>query len=55
MTLQQDFFSLVPIAVFHCALEVGTVMAIQVLKYSILIFQAAEVGFLWWGSILNGS
>lgn len=53
MALQQDLFCLVPIAIFHCALKVGTMMAIEVLEYPILIFQTAKVGSLRWWSILD--
>lgn len=39
MTLVYYFFGLVPIAVFLRARKVGTVVAVQVLEDSVLIFE----------------
>jgi len=39
MTLQQNFFRLVPIPILHRTLQVRPVMAVQVRKYPVLILQ----------------
>ena len=53
MALQYDFLCLVPIAILLRALQVCTVVAIQILEYPILVFQSSEVCPLRRRRILN--
>lgn len=52
MTFQNDFLRLVPIAILLSTLQVGTVVAVKILKYSVLVLQATVPSL--WGSFLNG-
>lgn len=52
MTFQKDFFRLVPIAILLSTLQVGAMMAVKVLKYSILILQTTILPL--WSACLDG-
>ena len=41
MTLEYDFLRLVPISIFHGALEIRTMVAVQVLEDAVLVLQAS--------------
>lgn len=50
MTLQDNLLCLVPVTIFHRALQVCAMMPIQILKYPILILQSSKLGpFRWLG------
>lgn len=53
MALLHDFLCLVPIAIFHRALQICAVVAIKVLEDTILVLESA--GSVDWRSILDGS
>src|SRR5271163_4154831 len=40
MAFVYDLLCLVPITKFHCALQIGTIASVEVLKYPILVFEA---------------
>ena len=46
MALEQDFLRLIPIAIFHRTLQICSMVAVEVLEYPILIFQAAIASLL---------
>lgn len=41
VTLEQNLLGLVPIAIFLCALQVGTVVSVEVLEDPVLVLQAS--------------
>ena len=57
MTFQYYLLGLVPVSVFHRALQIRAMMPIKVLKYPVLVFQPTEVCPLGWlrRSVLYGS
>jgi hypothetical protein len=52
MALEDNFFGLVPVAIFHSTLEVGSMVTIQIGEDAVLILQAS-IDSLW--GILYGS
>ena len=52
MALEYDFFRLVPVSVFHRALQIGAMVPVQVLEDPVLVLQAT-MNLLW--RITNGS
>lgn len=55
MALQYNLFRLVPIAIFHGALEIRAMMAVKILEDSVLVLQSAKMSFLGRWSILHRS
>lgn len=53
MTLKNHFLGLVPIAILHRRLEIGTMVTVQIRENAVLILQSA-VCLLRGSSILNG-
>lgn len=51
MALEKDFFGLVPVSVLLSALQVRSVVSVEVLEYPVLIPQAAVLSL--WRNILN--
>lgn len=52
MTLQDNLLGLVPVAVLHGTLEVGAVVAVEVLENAVLVLEAAMAVD---GRVLDGS
>src|SRR3954468_4340364 len=40
MAFKYDLLRLVPIAKFPCAIQIGTISSVEVLKYPVLVFEA---------------
>lgn len=53
MTLQYNFLRFIPIPILLRTLQVCAMMPVQVLKYSVLIFQAPKMRFLRRWSVLD--
>ena len=46
MPLEHNFLRLIPVAIFHRALQICSMVAVEVLEYPILILQAAIASLL---------
>lgn len=53
VALVDNLLGLVPVTVLHGALEIGPMVAVEVLKNAVLVLETTLV--LDWGSVLDGS
>ncbi len=54
MAFQDYLLGLIPIPVFHGTLQIRPMVPVQVLEYTILVFQPAEVSPLRWSILDRG-
>lgn len=53
VTLVDNLLGLVPVTVLHCALEIGSMVAVKVLENAVLVLETTLV--LDWRGVLDGS
>jgi hypothetical protein len=53
VTLVDNLLGLVPVAVLHSTLEIGSMVSVKVLENTVLVLETTLV--LDWGSVLDGS